>query len=89
MPVEARKEQRVRVFRNGRSRAVRIPKEFEFEGEEVTIRKEADGSLTLVPDKRQRSPKEIVEWLRSLPPSEFDFPDIDDSDMLPLDDIKF
>ena len=89
MPAEAKKEQRVRVFRNGRSRAVRIPKEFEFEGEEVTIRKEADGSLTLVPDKRERSPKEIVEWLRSLPPlTDDDFPDISDDDMLPLDDIE-
>jgi antitoxin VapB len=88
MLADPRKQQRARVFRNGRSRAVRIPKEFEFEGDEVTIRKEADGSLTLLPDKRERSPKEIVEWLLSQPPS-CDFPDIDDSDMLRLDDIKF
>ncbi|PSJ63404.1 antitoxin [Kumtagia ephedrae] len=82
-------EQRARVFRNGRSRAIRIPKEFEFEGDEVTIRKEADGSLTVIPDRRERSPKEIIEWLRQQPKlTEDDFPDIDDSDMLPLDDIK-
>ncbi len=83
---DAKKEQRARVFRNGRSRAVRIPKDFEFEGDEVTIRKEADGSLTLVPVRRERSPKEILEWLRKQPKLEdADFPEIDDSDMGPLD----
>lgn len=82
-------EQRVRVFRNGRSRAIRIPKDFDFEGDEVTIRKEADGSLTVVPDRRERSPREIIEWLREQPKlTDDDFPDIDDSDMLPLDDIE-
>lgn len=81
--------QKARLFRNGRSQAVRIPKEFELEGEEVTIRKEANGTLTLVPERRQRSPKEIIEWLRQQPKlEEYDFPDIDDSNMLPLDDIK-
>ncbi|GHD11521.1 twitching motility protein PilT [Tianweitania populi] len=88
--LESVKEQRVRVFMNGRSRAVRIPKEFEFEGDEVTIRKEADGTLTLVPDVRERSPKEILQWLRRQPPlAASDFPDIDDdSDMLPLDEVE-
>ena len=33
---------RVRLFRNGRSQALRIPKEFELAGDEVTIRKEGD-----------------------------------------------
>lgn len=81
--------QRARLFRNGRSQAVRIPKEFELEGEEVTIRREADGSLTLVPERRQRSPREIIEWLRKQPPlAADDFPEIDDSDMLPLDDVE-
>jgi len=85
---DVRKERRARVFRNGRSRAVRIPKEFEFEGDEVTIRKEADGSIRLVPDRKQMSPRELVEWLKANP-AESDFPEMDDSDMLPLDDIKF
>jgi len=79
MLIKSVKEQRVRVFKNGRSRAIRIPKEFEFEGDEVTLRQEADGRLTLVPDRKQLSPREIVEWLRSQPPlSEEDFPDIED-----------
>lgn len=86
---DVKKEQRARVFRNGRSRAVRIPKDFEFEGDEVTVRKEADGTLTLVPDRREKSPKQILEWLRQQPAlGGDDFPEIDDSDMLPMDDIK-
>ena len=83
------REQRARVFKNGRSRAVRIPREFEFEGDEVTLRKEADGSITLVPDKRQMTPRELVEWLRQQPPlTADDFPAVDDSDMLALDDVE-
>ncbi|MBV9624239.1 MAG: AbrB/MazE/SpoVT family DNA-binding domain-containing protein [Acidobacteria bacterium] len=35
-------ERRVKVFKNGRNRAVRIPREFEFAGEEAIIRKEGD-----------------------------------------------
>lgn len=77
------------LFRNGRSQAVRIPKEFEFEGDEVTIRREADGSLTLIAGKQERSPKEIVEWLRKQPPlKDEDFPVMNDDDMLPLDDVQ-
>lgn len=82
---EAVKEQRVRVFRNGRSRAVRIPKEFEFEGDEVTIRKEADGRLTITPDRKRLSPREVIEFLRSLGPLDDDFPDIEDFPPAPVD----
>jgi antitoxin VapB len=82
---DVRKERRARVFRNGRSRAVRIPKEFEFEGDEVTIRKEADGSIRLVPDRKRMSPRELVEWLRSQPPLDEEFPDIEDFPPAPVD----
>lgn len=83
------KVQKVSVFRNGRSRAIRIPKEFDFGGDEMLMRQEKDGRLTLEPVKKQMTPKELVDWLRAQPPIEDDFPEIDDSDMLPLDDIKF
>ena len=33
-------ERHVRLFRNGRNQALRIPREFELEGEEAIIRKE-------------------------------------------------
>lgn len=82
---EAVKEQRARVFRNGRSRAVRIPKEFEFEGDEVTIRKEFDGRLTITPDAKQLSPSEIIEALRAIGPLDEDFADIEDFPPAPVD----
>ena len=35
-------ERHVRLFRNGRNQAVRIPREFEMEGSEAIIRKEGN-----------------------------------------------
>ena len=40
--------QRTRVFMNGRSQAVRIPKEFRFSGSEVEIVREGD-RVVLIP----------------------------------------
>lgn len=40
-----------KVFKSGNSQAVRIPKEFHLEGEEVEIRKQG-GSLILRPKKK-------------------------------------
>ena len=34
-----------KLFRNGRSQAVRLPKEFRFEGDRVRVRRVADGVL--------------------------------------------
>jgi antitoxin VapB len=41
-----------KLFRNGRSQAVRLPREFRFEGEEVRIRRVPEGILLepLIPD---------------------------------------
>jgi antitoxin VapB len=38
-------EKRAKLFRNGASQAVRLPKEFRFEGTEVRIRRVKDGVL--------------------------------------------
>jgi len=78
-------EQRVRVFKNGRSRAVRIPKEFDFGGDEVIFRKEGENRLVIEPVRKKMSPKELVEWLRAQPALEEDFPDIDDFPPEPVD----
>ena len=51
-------ERHVRLFRNGRSQAVRIPREFELPGNEATIRKE-DGRLIIEP-KREKSLKRLI-----------------------------
>jgi antitoxin VapB len=45
-----------KLFRNGRSQAVRLPKEFRFEGEEVNIRR-AGKRVILEPRKRRQWPK--------------------------------
>lgn len=42
MPAPPDPIKRARLFRNGRSQAVRLPKEFRFEGTEVSVRREGD-----------------------------------------------
>lgn len=46
---------RAKLFWNGRSQAVRLPKEFRFEGDEVEIRREGE-SVILEPVVRHRFP---------------------------------
>lgn len=50
----ARKET-AKLFRNGRSQAVRLPREFRFEGDRVRIRQVSEGVLLepLIPDVRK------------------------------------
>ena len=45
-----------KLFRNGRSQAVRLPKEFRFEGEVLSIRREGD-AVILEPLRPQAWPK--------------------------------
>ena len=52
------------LFNNGRSQAVRIPKELRFEGSEVPIRRLGDGVL-LVPVKASSWPKGFFESIRT------------------------
>jgi virulence-associated protein VagC len=52
---------RAKLFWNGRSQAVRLPKEFRFRGEEVQIRKEGD-AVILEPVKRP--PLGADHWAR-------------------------
>ena len=78
---------RMQVFKNGRSRAVRIPKEFDFEGDEVEMSKGSDGNLVLVPIRTATGLAALLATMELL--KEEDWPiDIDDSDLLPLDDIE-
>lgn len=51
------------LFTNGRSQAVRIPKELRFEGKEVEIRRLGDGVL-LVPVKAATWPDGYFESIR-------------------------
>jgi antitoxin VapB len=38
-----------KIFMNGRSQAVRLPKEFRFDADEVTVERQADGAVVLRP----------------------------------------
>ncbi|SOC86166.1 antitoxin VapB [Ensifer adhaerens] len=73
-----------KVFRNGRNRAIRIPVEFDFPGDDVTITKEDDGRIVIAPVK---SKMDLSQWLDSLEPLDEEFPDVDEG-LLPLDDVK-
>ncbi len=75
------------LFRNGRSQAVRIPKEFEFEGDEVRITRDEKGKLIVEEIRKKPTLLEVLATLEPLGPDDR-FPDIEDSDLLPLEDIK-
>ena len=74
-------ERRVRLFRNGRNQALRIPREFELEGDEAILRKEGD-RLIVEPVRKGR----LLRLLANLAPLDEPFPDVD-QDLAPLDDV--
>jgi len=63
----------VKLFRNGRNQAVRIPREFELPGEDAIIRREGE-RLIIEPVP----PKSLLAVLESLPTLDDDFPPIED-----------
>ena len=67
-------ERHVRLFRNGRNQAVRIPREFEMDGNEAIIRKEGN-RLILEPVGSQNR---LLELLKTLEPIQEEFPAIED-----------
>jgi antitoxin VapB len=66
-------ERRVRLFKNGRSQAVRIPREFELPGKEAIMRKE--GERLIIEPAPKRS---LIELLDSWDPIDEEFPPIED-----------
>jgi len=73
-------ERHVKLFRNGRNQAVRIPREFELPGDEAVMRKEGD-KLVIAPVKR----KSFIELLDSWEPLDEEFPAIEE---LPYEDVE-
>jgi len=70
----------VKLFRNGRNQAVRIPREFELPGEDAIMHKEGD-KLIIEP-----APKgDLLELLASWEPIDEDLPEIDDPLPEPVD----
>lgn len=73
-------ERHVKLFKNGRSQAVRIPREFELPGDEAVMRKEGD-RLILEPVVK----KGLGAWLATLEPIDEEWPEIDDLPADPVD----
>jgi antitoxin VapB len=75
-------ERHVKLFRNGRSQAVRIPREFELPGKDAVMRKEG-GKLIIEPAKKKAA---LIALLKTLKPIDEDFPAIEDR---PPDPVAF
>lgn len=73
-------ERHVRIFRNGRNLAVRIPREFEFRGRDAVMRKEGE-KLIIEP----APPKSLLAVLKTLKTLREDFPAISDPSPDPVD----
>lgn len=72
-------QRRVKLFRNGRNQAVRIPREFELSGDEAILRKEGD-RLIIEP----APPRSLLALLATLKPIDETFPPIPE---LPTDTV--
>ncbi|MDH3596127.1 MAG: AbrB/MazE/SpoVT family DNA-binding domain-containing protein [Rhodospirillales bacterium] len=73
-------ERHVKLFKNGRNQAVRIPREFELPGDVAIMRKEGD-RLIIEPAQ----PKSLLAVLATLQPLAEEFPPIPE---LPVDSVE-
>jgi antitoxin VapB len=73
----------VRLFKNGKSQAVRIPREFELPGNEAILRRDASGRLILESLPRPR----LLDLLSTWKPlgKKDQLPAIDDRPAEPMD----
>jgi len=74
-------ERHVRLFRNGRNQAVRIPREFELPGSEAIMHREGE-RLVIEPVRRTS----LLAVLASLEPLAESLPEIEDQ---PPEDVEF
>ena len=73
-------ERHVKIFRNGRNQAVRIPREFQFAGNEAVMRKEGE-RLIIEPAPA----KSLLALLAGLEPLDDDFGPIADAAPEPVE----
>jgi antitoxin VapB len=73
-------ERHVKLFRNGRNQAVRIPREFELAGEDAIMRKEGE-RLIIEPAPK----KSLLALIATLSPIDEKFPEIEDLPPEPFD----
>jgi antitoxin VapB len=73
-------ERHVKLFKNGRSQAVRIPREFELPGKDAIMRKEGD-RLIIEP----AAPRSLLAVLATLKPIDEELPPVSDRPPEPVD----
>ena len=83
MPNKGRRnirEQNVKLFRNGRNQAVRIPREFELPGNDAIMRREGERLII-----EAAPPRSLLAVLEKLEPISEKFPSIRELDSDPVD----
>jgi len=73
-------ERRIKLFKNGRNRVVRIPRDFELPAENAIIRKEGQ-RLIIEP----APPRSLLAIPATLPSLDEDFPPLEDRPAEPVD----
>ncbi len=73
-------ERHIKLFRNGRNQAVRVPREFELPGEDAIMRR--DGNRLIIEPAPRGS---LLALLATWDASEEDFPEIEDLPPDPVD----
>jgi antitoxin VapB len=66
-------ERHVKLFKNGRNQAVRIPREFELPGDDAIMRKDGDKLII-----EAAPPRSLLALLATLEPLAKEFPSIHD-----------
>jgi antitoxin VapB len=74
-------ERKVRLFRNGRNQAVRIPRDLELPGSEALLRKEGE-RLIVEPMPRPS----LLDLLSTWAPLDEELPEIDDLE--PIEEVR-
>ncbi|HUO23576.1 MAG TPA: AbrB/MazE/SpoVT family DNA-binding domain-containing protein [Caulobacteraceae bacterium] len=69
----------IKLFKNGRNQAVRIPREFELPGDDAIIRRDGDKLII-----EAAPPQSLLALLSQLSPIDEDFSDIDDAPPSPV-----
>lgn len=79
-------ERHVKLFRNGRNQAVRIPREFELPGEDAVMRK--DGDTLIIAPAKKKTIAQVLDELAERSRAE-SLPDIDDPPPEPVTDFDW
>ena len=73
-------ERHVKLFRNGRNQAVRIPRDFELPGEDAVMRREGERLVI-----EAAPPRSLLAVLARLRPIDEDFPAMEELPIEPVD----